>query len=461
MALARRKNKDSYFGRLTRLKKLFWLYFLLLIFEGALRKWVVPSLSAPLLIIRDPVSIMIIWEAYRSHKWPTRWSAVLSLLTVLLGALFVAQIVAANNPFVVGLYGLRSYLLPFPVMFIMGESLDAEDLRKLGVFALVILLPMTLVEVGQYVSGPGSFLNVGAYEEGTQIGYIGGHVRASGTFSFVAGAQELAGLAAAFIVLGVIKPGFAKQKLLWASAFALILSIPMMGSRTIVVQLAAMIGCMGLGATMGVSQFVKVLRIILPLAIIIFFASLLPVFSDAMQSMTERFSGATTTEGNGSVQETLYMRTLDPAVRAVERAASTNNWLGIGMGKGAAAISALLNGEAEAVAGENEFSRELVEMGPIAGILFGVFKVFLAITVFGAAFSAARDGEPLALLLIPMVVETLFFSIPEQPTLQGFMVIGVAFCIAAARVPAQAVEPTLPLAMQWQRAAYARRVRNN
>ena len=39
------------------LKKLFWAYFLLLIFEGALRKWVMPQLSAPLLLIRDPLAL--------------------------------------------------------------------------------------------------------------------------------------------------------------------------------------------------------------------------------------------------------------------------------------------------------------------------------------------------------------------------------------------------------------------
>jgi len=52
------------------------LYFLLLIFEGALRKWVFPQLSGPLLIVRDPIGLLIIWEAYRTHKWPKEWSAV-------------------------------------------------------------------------------------------------------------------------------------------------------------------------------------------------------------------------------------------------------------------------------------------------------------------------------------------------------------------------------------------------
>ena len=36
------------------IKKLIWAYFLLLLFEGALRKWFLPGLSQGLLIIRDP-----------------------------------------------------------------------------------------------------------------------------------------------------------------------------------------------------------------------------------------------------------------------------------------------------------------------------------------------------------------------------------------------------------------------
>ncbi|MEJ7769742.1 MAG: hypothetical protein WKF89_18125, partial [Chitinophagaceae bacterium] len=42
-----------------------WLYILLLIFEGALRKWILPGLSTPLLIIRDPLAIWLLVTAVR------------------------------------------------------------------------------------------------------------------------------------------------------------------------------------------------------------------------------------------------------------------------------------------------------------------------------------------------------------------------------------------------------------
>ena len=41
-----------------------WTYFILLIFEGGLRKWVLPQLAAPLLVVRDPVVILILISAW-------------------------------------------------------------------------------------------------------------------------------------------------------------------------------------------------------------------------------------------------------------------------------------------------------------------------------------------------------------------------------------------------------------
>ncbi len=90
-------------------------------------------------------------EAYRTDKWPEKWSAVIGILTAGLFGLCAIQMAAGENPWIAAAYGLRSYLLPFPVAFIMGENLDAEDLRKFGVCTLWLLLPETALEVAQYL----------------------------------------------------------------------------------------------------------------------------------------------------------------------------------------------------------------------------------------------------------------------------------------------------------------------
>ncbi|MDP9004038.1 MAG: hypothetical protein M3N12_04530, partial [Verrucomicrobiota bacterium] len=55
---------------LRNIRRLIWLYFWLLIVEGALRKWVVPSLSNPILIIRDPVVLLIYALAIKGRVFP-------------------------------------------------------------------------------------------------------------------------------------------------------------------------------------------------------------------------------------------------------------------------------------------------------------------------------------------------------------------------------------------------------
>ena len=156
MALNRLPYRVNAPPRMPLLKRLFWVYFLLLIFEGALRKWIVPQLSTPLLLVRDPVAFLIIWEAYRTHKWPKNWSVVIGALAIGLVTLSAVQMVVMNPPWYAVAYGLRSYLLPFPVAFIMGENLDREDLRKFGNWTLWLLMPLTVIEGFQYYAPPSS-----------------------------------------------------------------------------------------------------------------------------------------------------------------------------------------------------------------------------------------------------------------------------------------------------------------
>ncbi len=456
MLTGRQKSGDSYFKQMTGLKKLFWLYLLLLIFEGALRKWVAPQFSAPLLIIRDPVGIWIIWEAYRTHKWPKRWSVPLTMLTVGMVVLFVLQLVIVGNPLIAGLYGLHSYLLPFPLIFIMGENLDERDLRMIGRFFLYLLLPMSLLEVAQYLSPGSAFINRGAYVGGGQISYVDiTHVRASGTFSFVVGATGFDAIAAAFLIYGMAKDNFAPKWLLWVGSFALILGVPMTGSRSLVYDLAGVLGCMAIAAIMGIRQFGRVLRIIVPLLLIGFLVSLLPVFSDAVGLITNRMLDRG--EGDNAAQ-TFYYRTFGFMSKGFEQSDLSSNMIGVGMGKGSIAIRSLINGDFNELDGDFPFWREMDELGPISATLFLLFKVILSIAMLGMALVKARELEPLALLLLPFAVGTLLFTTPEQATNQGFIIVSAGYLLAAARIRPEHAQTLINSPLLQREAIFARRM---
>ena len=59
---------ESIFVRGTRW--LIWVYLILWIVEGALRKWFLPGLSNPLLVVRDPVVILIYLTAFAGNVFP-------------------------------------------------------------------------------------------------------------------------------------------------------------------------------------------------------------------------------------------------------------------------------------------------------------------------------------------------------------------------------------------------------
>jgi hypothetical protein len=441
MAMTLAQIRQRYIQPMPFLKKLFWVYFLLLIFEGALRKWIVPGLSAPLLLVRDPIGLWIIAEAYRENKWPEKWSAITGVLAVAFLGLCVVQLISGNNPWFAALYGLRSYLLPFPIAFIMGENLDEEDLRKFGLVTLWIVLPMTLLEFAQYLAPGDSFLNKGAYEGAEQITYVGLRVRASGTFSFVTGPYSFSPLAAAFILYGFVNEKLAPKWLLWSASFALLLSVPIVGSRTLVFELAGVAFCAGVGALCGVSQLFQSLKFAAPLLIIAFMVSLLPVFSDASFNLSRRFTEASRSEG--SVEESVQNRTLGSIFYTFGQTDFLSNPYGMGMGIGAAAIAKLTDGAILFPAGEDEFSRALNELGPIPGVFFMLFRVMLAVFLTVAAVARARQHEPLALLLVPLIFSTVILSVLEQPTEQGFMVIALGFSLCALRIGVAPI-PALP-----------------
>jgi hypothetical protein len=426
--------------RMTFLKRLFWLYFLLLIFEGALRKWLLPQYSAPLLLIRDPVGILIILEAYRTNKWPEKWSLVTAILSAAMIGLCVIQVVANDNPWPAALYGLRSYLLPFPVAFVMGENLNADDLRRFAKWSLWLMLPETFLEILQYLAPSGSILNAGAYANAAQIMYESQHVRASGTFSFVIGPASFGPMVAVFVLYGLVQEKFVEKWLLWAAALAVILSMPVTGSREFVYEVAAVVAFAAIAAAFGASEFVKSLRIVVPLAFMFLLASFLPVFSESTHSFGERFSDANHQEG-GSAAGSILQRTVAPFTNRLEETDFAKDPFGLGMGRGSAAVSTLLQGSAKFAAGESEIDRAIIELGPIPGIAFTLFRFVLALAILVKAFARARAGETLALLFAPLTFIGVALSVLEQPTEQGFMVILLAFTLAAMKRTAPKAMP--------------------
>ena len=139
----------------------------------------------------------------------------------------------------------------------------------------------------------------------------------------------------------------APKWLLWAASFALVISIPVIGSRTFVFELAAIVACAGVAALCGVTQFFKSLRIIGPFLVVIRSRIAAAVFTQSSKSLGQRFKRETRLEGGArhSVRQVVINRTAIPLLTRFEVTDFLSHPIGIGMGQGAAAISKLLEGE--------------------------------------------------------------------------------------------------------------------
>ncbi|MGZ4985536.1 MAG: hypothetical protein ACXV8A_05550, partial [Chthoniobacterales bacterium] len=159
--------------KLRRIRQLIWLYFWLLLFEGALRKWVVPQFSNPLLIVRDPVVLLIYYYALRAHVFPNNaWFWSLAVIAALSSALSVVVLWVYLPPTLIGLitaFGFRSNFLHLPLIFVIARVLRPEDIKRFGWWALLIMVPMAAIMVGQFRAAPDAFLNRTAGGEGEMM----------------------------------------------------------------------------------------------------------------------------------------------------------------------------------------------------------------------------------------------------------------------------------------------------
>ena len=272
--------------QLRWLKRWIWVYFWLLIFEGVLRKWVFPSLSGPLLLIRDPVAVVIYLQAYRCGRisMRTMWPIAMVAAGVIL--LASAQIAAGVNTIPVALFGLRTYLLHLPLIFIIAEVLDKEDLYKLGRWLLLLSIPMSALVIAQFKAPGGAWLNAGAGEDAAQIISAGDHIRPAGTFSYGAGMGCLEVLVGAVIFDALLRKGRYPRWLVWTALLLMLVVIPALGSRTV---LFTMVGLAAFTLTAGMSHAARVaglLKIVAVVALAGFLVMQLPFFHEAVDTMS-------------------------------------------------------------------------------------------------------------------------------------------------------------------------------
>lgn len=414
-----------------RIKRLIWLYFLLLIFEGALRKWVVPQLSSPLLIIRDPLVIWIYFIAFKSKRFPkdifTQATIGLAFISLLGGLLTVID--EQTNLFVT-FFGIRTNFLHLPLIFLICKVFNLEDVKKVGKWVLLIAIPMAILMVVQFNSPPDAFINrTAGVGEGQQISSALGKIRTPGTFSFISGAGQYLCMVASFLLYGLFEKKVYPNWLLLAAGFSLVLGIAVSGSRytilsVVIVFMSLLIILLVRPAIVGSSYKFLVL-----LGVVGFGITFIPTFSQGMEVIDSRVQNASASE---SSHGGIFGRISHNILRVFGQIDDVP-LLGYGPGMGTNVGAALLTGKTQFLLAEEEWQRVVLESGPVLGMLYVLLRISIVSWMGWICVKNANIGNILPLLLFSAGGILLLNGQFSRSSDIGFAVLITGLCLASTK----------------------------
>src|SRR5581483_4333513 len=422
----------------TLTRRLIYLYLILLIFEGALRKWFVPQLSNALLIVRDPVVIAIYLCAMRARAF--RWNGfvisagIIGLLAWLAGIVVLLDYFPIKGVLLVTTFGFRCNFLHLPLIFVIPGVFDLEDVKRIGWWTILGMIPMALLMAWQFHASPDAFVNrTAGLSEGpsTQIQTSGGKIRPPGTFSFISGAIFYVSAVAAFLLHALISKLPYKNWLLYAAGAALIVAVGVSGSRGAVLSVGLVVASLGVILLVRPDLVTKLGRNLLIVALLLWVISYLPIFREGVGGLAERFTESAEVEER-SVVGGLAERVFSGFTEAVTRTpfAPFGGW---GLGVGTNGGSAFLMGHSSFLLTENEWIRIIFENGPVLGWAFLLWRVALTFYIGVRAFRALKLGNALPLFIFSAGAFALLNAPLGQPTSAGFAVVFGGLCLAAMR----------------------------
>ena len=408
------------------IKKLIWAYFLLLLFEGALRKWFLPGLSQGLLIIRDPLVIWIYYLAYAQGVFPINNKYLQKCLQWVIGAAILSLLINQTHPFTI-VYGARTNLLHFPLLFIMGRVLNWKDVMEFGKAFLLLAGPMTWIVAQQFQADADDIINTAAGGTGSQLETSGGKVRASGTFTFVSGIVYYYCFTVSYIIYGfLIKNAFPKW-MLYLGTSTTLLAMVTAGSRAVIAESLQVVACFAFLAYYKPNEFGRITASVFgfsTLALILY--SQVDLFKEGLVFLSLRFEEAANVEGTPIEA---YFNRYYQIITAPYHYSLFIDLFGNGLGSATRAGSML--GGTYGFA-ENSWARAITENGVIIGSMFLVWRVWVAKDLLGCCIQSVKKGNYLAIFLFGAAAPVLLFGLLGQPTNLGFATFGSGLCLAAA-----------------------------
>lgn len=218
------------------------LAMVLLILEGALRKWVFPGAQDLIYFAKD-VFLLGAYAGFLRERHRVRTIPAAAGLTALLAAAALYGLLQVLNPLLpnilVGILGFKAYFFYVPLLWLVPATFaSAADLGRFLQRYVLLSIPVGLLAMAQFVASPTSVLNTYARPGNGEMFYAttfgsSSYVRVTATFSYISGYTSYL-VAMAVLLLGLLAAGHwrfrGNLRLLGALGLTL-LGIFMTGSR--------------------------------------------------------------------------------------------------------------------------------------------------------------------------------------------------------------------------------------
>ena len=412
--------------RLTRAGRLFVTVMLIVIFEGAIRKWLSSATTLPLVLSRDILALYAIYYAFsrghfHRHKGMSLALLAWSCCVVMWGMLQL--ILGESNPKVF-VIGLRFWLLYIWFACAVTASMTEYDFRvatKVVLWTLLLMGPLVAV---QHLSPPGAFINTEVDSEGGDVFEVAaGVVRTTGTFSFTVGYTTFVALCAPLVLLMLESRKRTKGQRLFALAVlgAFVAGSIVSGSRSTVLFSGGMLALYLIGSVFLAPGRRKGIALLAIVFIVLVLGLFLYIFQGAVEATQSRFQAASQAEDFVGRIATIFIG--EPAVyqRFV--------WTGAGVGLGSNLANYVQSGDTSFFAlAETETGRTLLE-GGLLGYAFAALKALIAIVAIAKSSLQAMRTRTMFPVLVWITISFAMFSWSYVGQLSINALFGVLFAL--------------------------------
>lgn len=417
-------------------------FYMALLFEGVLRKWVLPQASNALVFIRDPlmVAICVLYWRLGPSQAARHVLGIAGIGACGLALCAGCQAATSELAWPAVLAGFRNYGLFMPVCCAIRDAFAAEDYRRWLRLNCWLAAPVGVLVALQYRAPPSALINAvpGGGNEGVFL-VVEDVVRPYGLFSFSLGhsayAALMAGVALA-ILTGGAGPRFGRTAI--AVGLGGIATMGLFsGSRTYFLLATSVIAMFLATATAFGPARTKTAALGVACAIIgglVLVAFCLP---DVVSVMVERQTAAVAAEGS------TVDRILEVVTQFAQEAGEVPVF-GYGLGSGTNIAAFVASGSTNHIMAEYELTRIIEELGPIFGGFYLLLRWSFMIWLAKLAVVAARDGNLQPACFLGFIVPVfLAHDITLQNTMIGIGWFSAGILMSAERVGKEAAA-TLP-----------------